>query len=187
MADAFVIPGRLYTADSPLLMFAGDAAERRGATVHRHSWSGRLPSPVKPEVEPWMCEQVAALLAPVTGTPLLIGKSLATNAASLAAERGLPAVWLTPLMINPWVVDALRRATAPFLLIGGTADRVWDGATARGLTPHILEVAGADHKMYVPGPLANSVAVLGRVVGVVEGFLDSIGWPAGTVDATVPG
>jgi hypothetical protein len=32
--------------------------------------------------------------------------------------------------------------------------------------------------MYVPGPLANSAAVLGQVVTAVEDFLDDIVWPA---------
>ena len=53
---------------------------------------------------------------------VLIGKSLGTYAAALAAERGLPAIWLTPLLTSDWVVDGLRRSTAPFLLVGGTAD-----------------------------------------------------------------
>jgi hypothetical protein len=29
----------------------------------------------------------------IGGTPLLIGKSLGTNAAGVAVDRGLPAVW----------------------------------------------------------------------------------------------
>ena len=77
----------------------------------------------------------------------------------------------------PWVADALGRATAPFLLVGGTADKLWDGDTARRLSPHVLEVEGADHGMYVPGPLTDSIAVLSRVVVAVEEFLDAIGWP----------
>ena len=53
---------------------------------------------------------------------MLIAKSLGTNAARLAADRSLPAVWLTPLLSTPWITAALGRATAPMLLVGGTAD-----------------------------------------------------------------
>jgi hypothetical protein len=120
-----------------------------------------------------------------TGTPLLIGKSLGTMAASLAADRSLPAVWLTPVLTVPWVIAGLERATAPCLLVGGTADKLWDGALARRLTPHVFEVDGADHGMYVPGPLTDSIAVLARVVTAVEEFLDAIGWPG--ADAVRPG
>jgi len=159
-------------------MYAGAVAERRGATVHRHSWSQEPPKPFDPEVEGWVCGEVTPLLDAVGGSPLLIAKSLGTNAAPLAAERALPAVWLTPLLAVPWVAAALARATAPLLLVGGTADEVWDGALARRLSPHVLEVEGADHGMYVPGPLTDSMAVLGRLVVAVDEFLDAIDWPA---------
>ncbi|MGN9803173.1 hypothetical protein [Micromonospora sp. L32] len=68
-------------------------------------------------------------------------------------------------------------ATAPVLLVGGTADPSWDGAVARRLTPHVLEVPDAHHGMLVPGPLARSAEVLGRVCTAVEEFVQ-ISWPA---------
>lgn len=177
MADALVIPGIWFGPAVPLLMYAGDVAEMRGATVHRHSWSQEIPKPDQPEIEGWVSGEIAPVIDAVGGRPLLIGKSLATNAAAIAAERSLPAVWLTPLLTLPWVADALGRATAPILLVGGTADEVWDGDVARRLSPYVLEVEGADHGMYVPGPLTESIAVLSRVVVAVEDFLDAISWP----------
>jgi hypothetical protein len=41
----------------------------------------------------------------------------------------------------------------------------------------VFEVDGADHGMYVPGPLTDSIAVLAGVVSAVEEFLDAIDWP----------
>jgi pimeloyl-ACP methyl ester carboxylesterase len=73
-------------------------------------------------------------------------------------------------------VAALERATAPFLLVGGTADPAWDSTLARRLSRHVLTVEGADHGMYVPGPLSDSIEVLGHVVVAVEKFLDTIEW-----------
>jgi hypothetical protein len=179
MADVVVIPGRMYGPAAPLPMYAGDVAERRGATVHRHSWSAEPPDHEKPEVEAWVCDQVAPVLDQVGGTPLLIGKSLGVNAARLAAQRSLPAVWLTPVLrFMPWVVEALAASNAPFLLVGGSADLGWDADLARRLTPHVFAVNDADHGMYVPGPLRDSVRVLGLVVDAVETFLDDIAWPA---------
>jgi hypothetical protein len=160
-----------------LLMYTAAVAERRGATVHRHSWSQQPPQPFESRVEGWVRDEVNSLLDAVGGSPLLIGKSLGTNAAMLAAERRLPAVWLTPILTAPWVAAALGRATMPFLLVGGTADAMWDGALARRLSPYILEIDGADHGMYVPGPLTDSIAVLGRVVTAIEDFLDVTSWP----------
>jgi pimeloyl-ACP methyl ester carboxylesterase len=149
---------------------------RRGARVHRHSWTAPPPDSLGPEQEDWVCGEIRPLLDALGGRPLLIGKSLGTHAAALAAERDLPAVWLTPLLTLPWVAGALRRASAPFLLVGGTADEVWDGALARGLSPHVLEVEHADHGMQVPGPLLNSIAVLARVVTALTDFLNAINW-----------
>ena len=161
-----------------MLLYAGDVAERRGATVHRHTWSPDPPD-ASEEIEDWVRADAAPLLDEVGGTALVIGKSMGTNAASLAAERSLPAVWLTPLLTMPWVTASLEQATAPFLLIGGTADKAWDGAAARLLSPHVFEVDDADHGLYIPGPLVDSIAVLGRVVQAMEAFLDTIGWPSG--------
>ena len=177
MSHAVVFPGRLYGPASGLLMYASDVAQRRGATVHRHYWSTEPPDPSDPDVEAWARGEAMSALSSVGDTPLVIGKSLGTNTAGLAAERSLPAVWLTPLLTVPWVAAALGRATAPFLLVGGTNDPIWDGALARRLSPHLLEVDGADHGMYVPGPLTDSIEVLKHVVVAVEDFLDTIAWP----------
>ncbi|MFD0743720.1 alpha/beta hydrolase [Phytohabitans flavus] len=159
-------------------MYTGDVAARRGARLHRHYWSAEPPHPSQPPIEQWVRDEVRPLLDSVEGRPLLIAKSLGTNAAALAAERSLPAVWLTPLLTMPWVAAALGRATAPFLLVGGTADELWDGDLARRLTPHVMEVEGADHGMYVPGPLTDSIAVLSRVVVAVDEFLTATPWPS---------
>jgi hypothetical protein len=42
----------------------------------------------------------------------------------------------------------------------------------------VLEVEGANHGMFVPGPVTNSTAVLGRVVTAMDEFFDTIGWPS---------
>lgn len=107
----------------------------------------------------------------------VVGKSLGSAAAPLVAERGFSAVWLTPLLTDPQVVAGLRATRAPFLLVGGTSDALWDGKVARDLTPFVLEVDGADHGMEVPGPLAASAAVLGQVATRIEQFLDETVWP----------
>ena len=177
MADAVVVPGGAFGPMAGLLLYAGSVPGRRGATVHPHTWTRQPPGPFAPEVEGWVRAELVPLLDEVGGNPLLVAKSLGTNAAALAAERGLPAVWLTPVLTVPWIATAMGSATAPFLLVGGTADRLWDGELARRLSPHVLEVDGANHGMQVPGPLTDTVAVVGRVVTAVEEFLDAIGWP----------
>lgn len=177
VTDAVVFPGGRGGPYAGVLCYAAEVAERRDATMHRHEWS-RVPEDVfEPEIEAWVRAEAAPLLDSVGGGPLVIAKSLGTNSAALAAERSLPAVWLTPLLTLPWVVAAMERATAPMLLVGGTADRLWDGDVARRLSPYVFEVEGADHGMFMPGPLIDTINVLGSVVTAVEDFLDAIDWP----------
>jgi pimeloyl-ACP methyl ester carboxylesterase len=184
---AVIVPGRAYGPDAPLLRYATDAAMARGARIHALRWT--VPQRLDPVSEPaptavsrWVVEQVTPVLDGLSDTrPLVIGKSLGSLAAALAARRSLPAVWLTPLLRNDDVIRALRQSTAPYLLVGGTGDpSSWDGRLARKLSPHVLEIDGADHGLYVPGPLAASAAVLGLVVTAVEQFLDQMVWPAPT-------
>jgi len=177
VADAVVVPGGAFGPAAGLLWYAGSVAAARGVTVHRHVWTREPPDPFEPGIEGWVRDEVTGVLDRVGGHPLLIAKSLGTNAAALAAERGLPAVWLTPVLTVPWIASALDRATAPFLLVGGTADALWDGGPARRLSPYVLEVEGAGHGMQVRGPVSDTIAVLDQVVAAMEGFLDAIGWP----------
>src|SRR5262245_809817 len=184
MADgraAVVVPGLHYSADAPLLMYAGLAVERRGGSARRISWT--VPQFGDGDDErAWVAARASEAVdavAAATGvaSPVVIGKSLGSLAAPVAADRGLPAVWLTPVLTDAPTVAALRRAAAPRLLIGGTADRLWDGRVARSITPHVLEIGGADHGMFVPGRLAESATVLGQVTTAVEHFLDHQVWP----------
>jgi pimeloyl-ACP methyl ester carboxylesterase len=185
---AVVVPGLFYSADGPLLMYAGLAVERRGGSVRRISWT--VPRfGTDDDERAWVADRVTEAVdavAAATGVaaPVVIGKSLGSLAAPVAAGRWLPAVWLTPVLTDEPTVAALRRAAAPCLLIGGTADKVWDGRLARSLTPHVLEIDGADHGMFVPGRLSASAEVLGQVTTAVENFLDHQVWPQGNEQGT---
>lgn len=177
VADALVLPGGRYGPEAGLLMYVGAIPERRGARVYRHRWSSS-PGSLNDQTATWVLAEITAVLDDLGGHPLLIGKSLGSLAAGVAADRSLPAVWLTPLLTMPSAIVAMERATAPFLLVGGTADSWWDGVTARRLTPYVLEVHGADHGMMVAGAVTDSIAVLARVVTAVDQFLESLGWPS---------
>ena len=128
--SAIVAPGGGYGAEGPLLMYARLAVQGRGGHVHPIVWElsrdsdfSRQRLRVASQVESAVDEVTAATGA----APVVIGKSLGSLAAPLAADRGLAAVWFTPLLTDEPTVAALRRATGPCLLVGGTADRFWDG------------------------------------------------------------
>ena len=178
--SAIVAPGGGYGPDGPLLMYARLAVQGRGGQVHPIVW--KLPrTPDVSRQRQRVTSQVESAIEEATeatgAAPVVIGKSLGSLAAPLVADRGLAAVWFTPLLTDEPTVAALRRATGPCLLVGGTADQFWDGQAARSLSADVVEIDGADHGMFVPGRLAASAAVLGQVITAVEDFLDHVVWP----------
>jgi hypothetical protein len=103
---------------------------------------------------------------------VVIGKSLGSAAAPLVAERGLAAAWLTPLLIRPDVVAALRAASAPCLLVGSSADETWsNGERPGGDAVEVVEFDGLDHSLQVEGDPLASLDVLRQVTERIGAFL----------------
>lgn len=172
-----VVPGARLGPYEPLLCYAWLAARARGAEALRLVWTGARP---RDGAAAWVAGQVGPALDRFgVQRPVMAGKSLGTYAAALAADRNLPGIWLTPVLTDQGLVAALRRSSSPFMLVGGTADALWDGELARELSPHVVEIPGADHGLILTGqPLARSAVVLGRVVTAIEAFLDREVWPS---------
>ena len=119
------------------------------------------------QADQWTRARLEAAIAYADGGEVVvIAKSLTTRAAGLVGERALRAVWLTPLLNDPESVELLRRRTAPALLVGGTADPIWDGGLARReLSDDVLELDGADHGLARVAdlqPVVDAVASLSR-------------------------
>jgi pimeloyl-ACP methyl ester carboxylesterase len=104
---------------------------------------------------------------------LVIGKSMATLLAGEIAERDLPAVWLTPLLGEPSVIDGLARTRRPALLASGDADPTWlTDQLPDNPALEVLELSGADHAVQVPGDLEASLGALRRLVDGIVAFVD---------------
>ena len=94
--------------------------------------------------------------------------------APVAAERGLPGIWLTPLLRYAHVADALRSNREPALLVGGGADRSWDVETA-GTTGHEhVEIPGADHGLEGTDPV-ESARMPVEVAAAMDRFVAGLG------------
>jgi hypothetical protein len=167
---AVVLPGVRYLSQAPLLWFAREAAQARGWSVLE--LSERAPAGEEPFA--WMRDRARRMLgATDAGTVAVVGKSLGSAAAPLAAERALPAVWLTPLLIRPDVVSALASSTAPALLVGSAADPTWaNGEQPVGAAIDRLELDGLDHSLQVEGDPLASLDVLRQVTERIGTFLD---------------
>lgn len=169
---AFVLPGRGYGPQAPLLYYAHLLLRGRGWTVRTIDW-GEAPG-----LDPADHAAVAAFAGEALATAdplrdLVVGKSLGSLALPAAAERGLRGVWLTPLLGIEDVRRAAARAGASALLIGGTADPYWDGAAAAATAAAVFEVPGADHSLERPGDLTGTLDVLRDVLSRVDAHLQS--------------
>jgi hypothetical protein len=165
-----VLPGVKYFSQAPLLWFAREAALAAG-------WSAlELSERAPPQGDPfeWMRERArSALAATDAGLVVVVGKSLASAAAPLVAERTLPAIWLTPLLVRPDVVSALEATRAPALLIGSAADPSWaDGERPQNDFLEVVEHDGLDHSLQVEGNPRASLDVLREVTQRVSVFLE---------------
>jgi hypothetical protein len=164
-----LLPGIRYFSQAPLLWFSREVAQAGGWSVVEVD--ERAPGDVEPFE--WMRERAEeALAATDAGLVCVIGKSLGSAAAPLVADRGLPAVWLTPLLVRPDVVDALGRSAAPALAIGSPDDPTWGDGTVPG-NPRLetLELPGLDHSLQVSGDPRASLDALGHVSDRVGAFL----------------
>jgi len=99
-----------------VLAYARLAVERRGAQARVISWS---PPHLEDSAEQVACVRARVLEVLGADSGLLVGKSLGSLAAGLAAERDLPAVWLTRLLHRPEVANAIAAARHPPLPVGG--------------------------------------------------------------------
>jgi hypothetical protein len=169
---AVLLPGVRYFSQAPLLWFAREAAQARGWSVVEVD--ERAPGGQEPFA--WMREQARrAVDATDAELVAVVGKSLGSAAAPLVSERGLPAVWLTPLLTRPDVVEALAVATAPALAVGSPADPSWgEGELPDNSTLEVLELPGLDHSLQVEGDPLASLDVLCTVTERLGAFFDRV-------------
>jgi pimeloyl-ACP methyl ester carboxylesterase len=164
-----VLPGMAYSIQAPLLWFAREIALAHGAGVL--AVDDQLPADIDPFA--WARDRAQrALDHDPAERQVLVGKSLASAAAAVVAERGLPAVWLTPLLDQQVVIDGLARATVPTLLVGGTADGSWrPAAVVPNPQVEVVELPDLDHSLQVAGDPAASARALERTVAIMDRYL----------------
>lgn len=165
---ALVLPGGRYTVDAPILYWACQVAASAGWQVSTMRWR---PEGLAAADRVGFVEQGAELLdatAPPAGRTVVIAKSLGTLAAPWATRKGHAGVWLTPLLTDPAVREALTVPGPPSLAVGGTADKVWDSTAAHDLRGTVLELDGADHALHRGSDWRASVTLLNRTLEAIE-------------------
>lgn len=154
---AVLLPGRGYTPAMPLLAMVSDLLVDRGWAVREVWWT--VPEGMSPRrTAAWVDDQARAAADGWSDRPLLVGKSLGTFATAYAADAGLDAAWLTPLLGERRVVKGIRRNRGRQLLVGGSVDEAWVPLTAASLPAEVLELPDADHGLAVKGDRLRTAA-----------------------------
>jgi pimeloyl-ACP methyl ester carboxylesterase len=184
---AVLLPGLNYTCDMPLLYYPSRLLVEHGADVLQVHADYTLPdfqSKERVEQVAWLGQDAQAAVQ--VGRKqraykrlILIGKSIGTLSLAYLVTQGgyatATTIWLTPLLRQPWLVQAASKCQGPALLVAGTGDSTFDPAELRnvqqatGARTFILE--GANHSLEIPGELHRSVAWMNEYVQVIERFL----------------
>jgi hypothetical protein len=172
---AVVLPGRGYPPAAPGCAYAGYALRAAGWRVRDVWWEPPDNDILSVEEEVgWVGDQLAAATEGVTGPVFVVGKSLGTYAARLAAERKYAAIWLTPVLTLPEVVEGVRANPARQLLVGGTADRLWDVDVAASLAADgcdVLQLDGLDHGLVDPQGAVRTAEALLEITRAIVRFV----------------
>lgn len=167
---AVLLPGATYSPNHPVLYYAREVLRAQGWSVEEVWWN---PEDLASE-EALISKAKAAFERVADSNPLIVGKSIGSLALPLVAQRGWPAIWLTPLLNRPELLDALKIVTSKTLLVGGTADDFWNSAVATASGQQVLEMPGADHGLEIPGDPLASVGLLRELVATMKVFVESL-------------
>ena len=185
-----IFPGMRYTCDMPLLHTTTDLLLQHGADVlqlHTDYTGPAFQSASGRE----QLERLAgdALAGVRVGRKqrnytdlLLAGKSIGTLAmASLLAKGGeshAAAIWITPLLHQPDLVETARKHPAPALFLASTSDQTYDPQAMRSIleagVAKALILEGANHSLEIPGDALRSAELLKQVAQTIDQFLASL-------------
>jgi hypothetical protein len=172
---AVVLPGRGYPPAAPGCAYAGYVLRAAGWRVRDVWWDPPANDTLSVDGEvAWVGDQLRTATDGHDGAVFVVGKSLGTYAARLTAERACPAIWLTPVLTLAAVVEGIRANPARQLLVGGTADRLWDADVAGSLAADgcdVLQLDGVDHGLTDPSDPVRSAEVLLEITRAMARFV----------------
>jgi len=168
-----VLPGSAYPVELPGLAFPVRALELQGWQV----WGARWDLSVLESREErrraveHALDRFADTTQAVPG--LVLAKSVGTLAAEWTADRGVPAVWTTPLLTDAGCAAAIGRSPAPALLVAGDRDFAWDAEAARESGKTVCLLSGPDHG-WRTGDWGAEFDALRTMTGAIARFAESL-------------
>lgn len=146
---ALVLPGAGYTAQAPLLYWPILALAESGWDVWTVDWHSDFDEAARQDMQGFVESALASAEKALPAPPeIVLAKSLGTFALPHFAQRDVRAAWLTPILTDPVVADALARANpGRHLAVGGTADPSWRPDLVGTTSAHLVDVETANHSL----------------------------------------
>ena len=156
---AVLLPGTGYTVRSPLLFWCARILAEMGWHVQAVEW--KVDAEALCDPQPFVERAVAEAFdaAPSTARRLIVAKSFGSFALPWAQRKGVPGVWLTPLLSDEIVRVGLLGATSADLAIGGDADELWMPERISGTDAQLISVQDADHTLAIAGNWRRSLEI----------------------------
>jgi hypothetical protein len=171
---AALLPGAGYTAHGPLLHGCAELLVERGWRVEAIEWT--ITDDDRSRGRAVAEEGLELAFSEATGTAqrLIVAKSFGTYALPSAVSADIPGVWLTPVLTDPDIRDALERAPSSHLAIGGSADSLWGPATELATAASLVTIPDADHGLEVSRDGRRSVEVHSTVFDRVHEWVAAL-------------
>ncbi|MBI3430358.1 MAG: alpha/beta hydrolase [Actinobacteria bacterium] len=167
---AVLLPGASYSPNHPVLYHVRQVLLHQGWSVEEVWWN--LEDRASDEA---VISRVKSVLNAVADkNPLVVGKSLGSLALPQVVQREWPAIWLTPVLNRPQLIIALKNVSSKTLLVGGTADGLWNGDIARASGQQVFEIPDANHDLEISGDPLASIRVLSELVATITLFVESL-------------
>ncbi|GAC1601144.1 MAG: hypothetical protein NVS3B21_28600 [Acidimicrobiales bacterium] len=174
---AVLLPGQGYTLAHPLMHYAGVVAAEAGLRLLQVGYGDTTDVPAASIVERAAAEVVDGSRS--ASQVILIGKSLGTFVMSHLLHDdggGLPVVaaaWLTPLIGNDLVYQAMRTFERPAAVVIGSRDAHFLPERLAALPPStaVTSIDNADHSLEVAGDVDASVRALQTTVAALKALI----------------
>lgn len=173
-----LVPGARYTAAHPLFATLTELLREEGIAWVSISWTGEVAGNALAVWRPIVDAAVGEALELAASNAVVVAKSVGTIAVESSRMIDRRGVWWTPTVspaadvsgFGQAVRGPLSKRSVPDLVIGGSADPLWDRAGIAA-QHQVLEFAGANHSLEVPDDQAASAHVRTSATHATLGYL----------------
>lgn len=143
---AVILPGTGYTAKAPLLYWSAVLLCQQGWRVQAVEWD--VNAPTDDEAQAYVEHELQQAGEAAGGRiDLVVAKSFGTLGLPWAVANAVPGVWLTPVLTEVVILDALTQASSAHLAVGGSRDTFWAPGACLQTDAVVRTVDGADHSL----------------------------------------